>query len=157
VNVLATLLLLASAIATSVEHDHEVDFSRYKTWRWHEGGTAAMNPVTDKAIRHAIEKELAARGLSRVDANATLFVVYHASRTTQIDLVPLNSASPAPPSGIRYAQKGSLVIDLQDAASGKLVWRGQAAGILRYGPKEIAAQVDAAMDELLARFPPSAP
>ena len=150
-----TLLLVAGSATTSVEYDHQVDFSPYKTWSWHEGGTPAMNPVTDKAIRDAIEKGLAVRGLSRVDAGATLFVVYHAARTTQIDIVPLNS--PAPPTGIRYAQKGSLLVDLRDAASGRVVWHGQAGGVLRYGPKEIAAQVDAAVEEMLARFPPSAP
>ena len=152
-----TLLLVAGPVTTSVEYDHQVDFSQYKTWSWHEGGTAAMNPVTDKAIRDAIEKKLAARGLSRVDTSAALFVVYHAARTTQIDIAPLNSTSPAPPSGIRYVQKGSLLVDLLAAGSGKVVWRGQAAGVLRYGPKEIAAQVDAAVEEMLARFPPSAP
>jgi len=150
-------VLLAASVTTAVEYDHQVDFSQYRTWSWHEGGTAAMNPVTDKAIRDAIVKGLAARGLSRVDTGSTLFVVYHASRTTQIDLVPLNSASPAPPSGIRYAQKGALVIDLLDAASGKVVWRGHATGVLRYGPKEIAAQVDAAVEEMLVRFPTAAP
>jgi Domain of unknown function (DUF4136) len=156
-TLLMTLLLLAGPVTTSAEYDHQVDFSRYKTWSWHAGGTAAMNPVTDKAIRDAIAKGLAARGLSRVEASAALFVVYDASRTTQIDIVLLNSASPAPPSGIRYAQKGSLLVHLVDATSGKVVWRGQAAGVLRYGPKEIAAQVDAAVEEMLARFPPSAP
>jgi Domain of unknown function (DUF4136) len=156
-TLLLTLLLAAGPVTTSVEYDHQVDFSPYKTWSWHEGGTAAMNPVTDKAIRDAIEKGLAARGLSRVEAGATLFVVYHAARTTQIDIAPFNSASPAPPSGIRYVQKGSLLVDLLDAGSGKVVWRGHGAGALRYGPKEIAAQVDAAVNEMLAGFPPSAP
>jgi hypothetical protein len=151
------LLLLASGVVSSVEYDHQVDFSRYKTWSWHEGGTAAMNPVTDKAIRDAIEKTLAARGLSRVDSGATVFIVYHASRTTQIESVTSKPGSPAPPSGILYFQKGALVVDLIDPASGKVVWRGQAAGVLRYGPKEIAAQVDAAIAELLGGFPPSAP
>jgi hypothetical protein len=161
------LLLLGPPVTSSVEYDHQVDFSRYKTWSWHEGGTAAMNPVTDKAIRDAIEKTLAARGLSRVDAGATVFVVYHASRTTQIETVTSKpaqaatngrlAASPAPPSGILYFQKGSLIVDLVDPASGKVVWRGQAAAVLRYGPKEIAAQVDAAVAELLGGFPPSAP
>ena len=155
--VLMALLLLGPPATSSVEYDHQVDFSRYKTWSWHEGGTAAINPVTDKAIRDAIEKTIAARGLSRVDAGATVFVVYHASRTTQIEIVPSKSALPGPPSGILYFQKGSLVVDLLDAGSGKLVWRGQAAGVLRYGPKEIAAQVDAAIAELLGGFPPSAP
>ena len=155
--VLMALLLLGTPVTSSVEYDHQADFSRYKTWSWHEGGTAAMNPVTDKAIRDAIEKTLAARGLSRVDAGATVFVVYHASRTTQIETVTSRSASPAPPSGILYFQKGSLVVDLVDPASGKVVWRGQAAAVLRYGPKEIAAQVDAAVAELLGGFPPSTP
>src|SRR5258708_31111274 len=156
-TLLMTLLLVAGQVTTSVEYDHQVDFSQYKTWSWHEGGTAAMNPVTDKAIRDAIEKGLAARGLSRVDAGATLFVVYHAARTTQIDIAPLNSTSPAPPTAIRYVQKGALRVDLLDAPSGKVVWRGQGAGGLRYGPKEIAAQVDAPVEEMLARVPPSAP
>jgi hypothetical protein len=50
-----------------------------------------------------------------------------------------------------------LLVDLLDADSGKAVWRGHAAGVLQYGPKEIAAQIDAAVGEILARFPPSAP
>jgi hypothetical protein len=156
-TVLITLLLVAGPVTTSVEYDRQVDFSQYKTWNWHEGGTTAMNPVTDKAIRDAIEKGLAARGVSRVDTSAALFVVYHASRTTEIDVPTGKSASPAPPSGTRYFQKGSLVVDVLEAGSGRVVWRGQAAGVLRYGPKEIAAQVDAAVEEMLARFPPSAP
>jgi uncharacterized protein DUF4136 len=153
---LMTLLLLAGTATTSVEYDHQVDFAQYKTWSWREGSTASMNPVTDKSIRDAIEKGLAGRGLSRVDSGATLLVVYHASRTTQIDLVPLDSASTAPASGIRYAQKGSLVVDLLDAASGKVVWRGHAAGVLRYGQKEIAAQINAAVEEMLAQLPAAA-
>jgi hypothetical protein len=158
VIVLMALLLLAPPpVTSSVEYDHQADFARYKTWSWHEGGTAALNPVTDKAIRDSIERNLAARGLSRVEDGATVFVVYHASRTTQIETVTAKSASPAPPSGILYFQKGSLVVDLVDPASGKVVWRGQATGVLRYGPKEIAAQIDAAVAELLGSFPPSAP
>jgi uncharacterized protein DUF4136 len=157
VTILMTLLLVAGSVTTSVEYDHQADFAQYKTWSWGQGGAAALNPVTDKAIRDAIEKALAGRGRSRVEAGAALSVVYHASRVTQIDRLPLTSASPAPPSGIRYSQKGSLVIDLVDAASGKVVWRGHAAGVLRYGPKEIAAQIDAAVEEVLAQLPIAAP
>jgi hypothetical protein len=154
-TILMTFLLLAASTTTSVEYDHQVDFARFKTWSWHAGGTAALNPATDKVIHDAIEKGLAARGLTRVASDATLFVVYHASRTTQIDLVPFDSPSPAPPTGIRYAQKGSLVIDLLDATSAKVVWRGHAAGLLKYGPKEIEAQIDAAVAEMLEGLPVS--
>jgi len=153
---LASLLLLVAAAGSGssgeVEYDHQVDFSKYKTWSWQEGVTHAMSPVIDNRSREAIEKGLAARGLSRADSNATLGVVYHASRTKQIEVVPLGTA--APPTGIRYSEKGSLVVEMLDAGSGKVVWRGQAAGVMRYGPDEVAEQIKQAVDKLLEAFPP---
>jgi uncharacterized protein DUF4136 len=154
VRTVTTFLLLAAAATTSVEYDHQVDFSRYRTWSWHEGVTPAANPATNKRIRDAIENGLAARGLSRVEKDAALLVVYHASKTTQIDLAPLPNAGPATNTGIRYAEKGSLVVEMRDAASGNVVWRGHATDVMNYGPNEIAEQVKRAVDGLLASFPP---
>lgn len=147
------LLLLTSSIQ-AVEYDHAVDFSRYTTWSFQAGVPVPPEPVPDKRIREALARGLAARGLSRVDSDAALLVRYHAARSTRIDLLPLDSGSATPPTGIRYVETGSLVIDLLDAASGKVVWRGHASGVLGYGPKEVAAQIDAAVAELLTRFPP---
>jgi len=149
-----TMILLLASSLPAVEYDHDVDFSRYKTWSWQAGGTAPTDPVAHKAIREALARGLAARGLSRVDSDATLLVTYHAALTRRIDVVSLDSGFKDPPTGIRYAETGTLVIDLLDAASGEVVWRGHAAGVLRYGPKEVTAQIDAAVAELLARFPP---
>lgn len=154
-RLLTTLLLLAGAANTSVDYDHQVNFSRYHTWKWDAGVTHAMDATTDNRIREAIESGLSTRGLSRADKDATLLVVYHADKTGEVSLAPVGKD--APPSGIQYAQKGSLVIEMRDGASGKVVWRGQATGVLRYGPPEIAAQVKAAIDELLTSFPPAAP
>jgi hypothetical protein len=153
VTILTMILLLTSSIQ-AVEYDHDADFSRYNTWSWQKGVPVPPEPVPDKRIREAVARELAARGLANVDSDAALLVGYYAARSTRIALLPLDSGSGAPPPGIRYVETGSLVIDLLDAASGKVVWRGHATGVLRYGPKEIAAQIDAAVAELLARFPP---
>jgi Domain of unknown function (DUF4136) len=153
---LMTFLLLAAATATSVEYDPQVDFSRYETWSWHRAVTPAANPVTDKRIREAIENGLAARGISRVDRDGTLLVVYHASKTTEIDLAPIKSGVASTPTGIRYVEKGSLVVDMLDAASGNVVWRGHAGTALKFGPSEIAEQVKTAVEKLLENFPPPA-
>ena len=151
---LLTMVLLLTSSIQAVEYDHGVDFSRYKTWSWQAGVPLPPQPGPDKRIREAVGRGLAARGLTSVDSNATLLVRYYAARSTRIDLLPLDSGSGAPPTGIRYVETGSLAVELLDAASGKVVWRGHATGALRYGPKEIAAQIDAAVAELLARFPP---
>ena len=153
---LLTLLLFAAATASQVEYDRQVDFSRYETWSWHERVTPAASPMADKRIREAIERGLAARGLSRVDRDGALLVVYHASKTIEIDLAPIKNAVASTPTGIQYVEKGSLVIDMLDAASGNVVWRGHATGALRYGPSEIAEQVKAAVHTLLEKYPPPA-
>ena len=128
-TLLSLVLVLTSSIQ-AVEYDRAVEFSRYKTWSWQAGVPVPPEPVPDKPIREALARGLAARGLSEVDSDATLLVRFHAARKTRIDLLPLNSGSGAPPTGIRYVETGSLVIDLVDAASGKVVWRGHAAGAL---------------------------
>lgn len=153
-RIMLTLLLSAAAATSQVEYDRQADFSRYETWSWHEGVTRAASPVADNRIREAIESGLAARGLSRVDRDGSLLVVYHASKDIQIDLVPIKNAVASPPTGIQYVEKGSLVIDLLDAASGNVVWRGHATGALKYGPTEIAEQIKAAVHQLLEQFPP---
>jgi len=153
---LMTFLLLAAATATSVEYDPQVDFSRYETWSWHRAVTPAANPATDKRIREAIDTGLAARGISRVDRDGTLLVVYHASKTIEIDLAPIQSGVASTPTRIRYVEKGSLVVDLLDAASGNVVWRGHAGGALKFEPSEVAKQVTTAVEKLLENFPPPA-
>lgn len=153
-----TLLSLVLALTPSiqaVEYDHAVEFSRYKTWSWQAGVVVPSDAVPDQRIREALVRGLAARGLSEVASDATLIVRYHAARRTRTDLPPFDSRSGAPPTGIRFVETGSLVIDLLDAASGKVVWRGHAADVLTYGPNEIAAQIDGAVAALLAQFPPA--
>jgi hypothetical protein len=154
---LMTLLLSAAAATLSVDYDRQVDFSQYLTWSWHGGVTPAADLVADKQIRQAIERVLAARGVSRVDRDGALLVRYHASKTTEIDLAPVHNAAASTPTGIGYVEKGSVVVDMVDAASGDVVWRGYATGAMNYGPREIAAQVKAAVEKLLEEFPPPAP
>jgi hypothetical protein len=147
-------ILLLAAANPAIEYDHDVDFSRYQTWSWSEGVTHAMDATTDNRIREAIESGLTARGLSRVDKDAALLVVYLASKTSQVELTPVGKGASSSNTGIQYTEKGALVVEMRDAASRRVVWRGYTTGVLRYGPPEIAAQVKAAVDGLLAGFPP---
>jgi hypothetical protein len=151
---LMALWLLAAAAAPSVEYDPQVDFSQYHTWSWHKGATPAANLVAEKRIRDSIEKALSARGLSRTEGTGALLVLYRASKTTDIALAPIGTTAPTTPTGIRYVEKGSLVVEMLDAASRNVVWRGHVAGALKYGPSEIGEQVQDAVAALLERFPP---
>ena len=118
----------AGAAEIKVNYDLQADFTRYKTWRWRKG-TPAPDPVADKQLRDAIESRLAARGLSRVESRADLEVVYHVAAESKIGVEKLGYKQPffeGQATRIRYLSFGTLVLDMIDASSRKVVWRGKA-------------------------------
>jgi hypothetical protein len=83
------------------------------------------NPFFHDRVRTAVDRELARRGFEKA-ADPALRIEYHAS--TSEDLVFGASLPEFDFAGGRAEvhEKGRLVIDLTDAATGQLVWRGWA-------------------------------
>jgi hypothetical protein len=128
-----TLMPVSSHVARGV------DFGRYATYAW---GPADALPPTDERLAEnpffvddvhgAIDVELGRRGLTRAtDSRADLFVHYHAAVTGRLEVL-------SPPERLRDCvgedcrprvteyDAGTLVIDLVDASTHQLVWRGWA-------------------------------
>src|SRR5712692_9475483 len=80
--VLFLLLAAGQSVAqkVNVDFDKDVDFSKYKTFAFTEG-TPTPVTLTNQRIEKAIEAQLAAKGLTRVESNADLMVVFHCSVT----------------------------------------------------------------------------
>ena len=123
-------LVMPLVAGVSVEFDREADFTRYTTYTWGEGTPARRLDVQDLIVA-AIDRQLGARGLRKVDGGAPLKVHTHAladEHTLQKLADPtyfkfwsgINVIDPL------ALKTGSLVVDLQDAASGTIVWRGLA-------------------------------
>ena len=74
-RVIVVLLLLTAgqsfAQKVNVDFDKDVDFSKYKTYAFTEG-TPTPVTLTNQRIEKAIEAQLAAKGLTRVESNADL-------------------------------------------------------------------------------------
>lgn len=77
--VLASALFctVAQAQKTSAGFDSNANFSSYKTFTFDKSG--ARNPFVNKMIVAAVERELTARGLTKVVADPDLVVVYLAA------------------------------------------------------------------------------
>jgi hypothetical protein len=153
-------LLLCAATAgaadVKVDYDSHADFTRYKTWSW-RAGTPAPNPVADKRLREAIESRLAARGLQRVASGGDLDVVYHAAAKDEITVEKLGYKEPefeTEATRVRAVRVGTLLLDMIDAGSGKVVWRGQAQGVADPALHDITRMIDEAIDKLFEHFPP---
>src|SRR5712692_4792201 len=80
--VLFLLLAAGQSVAqkVSVDFDQAIDFSKYKTYAFTEG-TPTPVTLTNQRIERAIAAQLAAKGLTRVESNADLTVVFHCSVT----------------------------------------------------------------------------
>jgi hypothetical protein len=144
----------AGAVEIKVNYDRRADFTRYKTWRWRKG-TPAPDRVADKQVRDAIESGLAARGLSRVESRGDLQVVYRRREQDRRGEARLQAAV-LRGSGqrIRYLSVGTLLLDMIDASSGKVVWRGEAQDATTPAPRAIERMIDEGIAQLLQDFPP---
>ena len=136
---------------TSYDHDPSADFSRFRTYAWTQG-TPAPEAFLHQRIVAAIDSQLAAKGLTRSDANPDLYVTYHTVMDVQksitgfgtnhgpfgfgwgggLDSINLN---------LNEVPVGTLVIDLGDAATRHLVWRGMGVQDVDVHAKPVSAHV----------------
>lgn len=153
-----------------------IDFTTYRTYEW---GPADALPTGDPRLDNnavfidhfegAVEKAMAARGFERASSGAVpdLLLHYHASITQRIVVNEVDRRFGECPSydcGPRTEvfEAGTLLIDVVDARTRRLVWRGWAedgvAGALA-NQDRLEQLIDEAVSGMMLRFPrpPAAP
>ena len=151
---------LALAMSVNVDFDAKADFSGYKTYAWGDCRVEG-NPLVQERIISALEKQLSARGLKRVEGEADIRVVYHGS-TRQDMSGDLWGYGPGPDwnaagTTVGTYPIGTLVVDLLDAGSRRLVWRGVAGDTLSDDPVKHEKTINKAAEKMFARYPVKAP
>jgi hypothetical protein len=175
-TILAALALAAGCSSMSVNYDYDVeaDFSSYHTYRWHERATitrdgvkqrAPKGTLLDKRIRRAAEDHLGEAGLTADEQSPDLLVVYHIGVEGKIEVINYGYSyygygwaySGRRVDAYRY-KEGTLVLDLVDAKTNQLVWRGFVTDTLDDGgarsPDEVESRLDYAFEKMLANYPP---
>ncbi|HET9982683.1 MAG TPA: DUF4136 domain-containing protein [Longimicrobiales bacterium] len=166
VALVAALAGCAHRAATNVAYNPSVDFSRYRTYSWREG-TPPPAKLTDIQIMAGVEKQLAERGLRRVDHDGDLTVTYHMSTEKSLDITTYDYVT-GPywstywyPGGtqtvVKEVKQGTLVVDLIDRRRNELVWRGIGTDRLPNNPASVARRVDDVTEKMFDKFPPRAP
>lgn len=146
-----------------------LDFDRYRTYDW---APADALPLTDERLRDnpffvddvhgAIDTELTRRGLVRAAAErADLLVHYHAAVNERLEVTARPGrlrdcvADDCRAEATTY-EAGTLVIDLVDASTHRLVWRGWAEHRLEDmldDPVEVKRRVDSGVRRIFATLP----
>ncbi len=169
-------LSACSGIPTSQDFEQGFDFSTLKTFAWEaneddQWGIADSNELVDRRIRSAVENTLRARQFSQADAaEADFLVLYNVVVDQRIRSNNVSggvsigrstrgrhgSIGISTGSQIRTYEQGTLLIDVIDVASDKLVWRGTSSQALPdlSDPQRLTDHINATVVAILEQFPP---
>lgn len=143
----------------------------YKTYSWlpnPTGDTRIYNAVVESRVHTAVDTYLAERGYQRVDKEGDFNVGWHADIDTKMDVNTVNSyygygygnwyGGPGGWSSDTYVttwDEGTLVIDITDAKTNQLVWRGAAIAEIHHqkDPEKRQKRINGAVAKVLAEFP----
>jgi len=147
---------VVQAQKVSARYDKSVDFSKFNTFAFDKSG--ARNPFVDKLIVDAVIRELTSRGLTKVDTDPDLRVVYLAAAgpNLQVADIPFYHVVNPAYSGMIFSATsamwdvttGTLVIDLFDHKTERTVFRGSASDVLQR-----SASADAVADAKMVSKP----
>lgn len=167
------LLVVASALSVHAQKvrvgaDPAVDVSKYKTYAW-STGTTGTNAIINQQIVAAVDSQLAAKGLKKVETDPELTV--SALVWTESDMHVSNpswhpSLNPISTGVVVGAQswtvtKGTLVVNISDTKNKNEVWRGTASDTLKQGPsgnkvedaKSVEKTIRKAVEKMFKQFP----
>jgi hypothetical protein len=165
-GVLALGAGMALAQDVTVNYVPGTDFSKYKTYKWVEiQGAEKPDQIIDTQIKQAIDKALAAGGLTKVTGDkADLYVAYQLAYTKEQQWNTYNVGGPYAwryGGGVGTATSstisiGTVALDMFDPAAKELVWKGRASKTLsnEKDPAKRQKNIDKAMAKLLKGFPP---
>jgi hypothetical protein len=164
----ATLTLaLAGTIAFAQEVTYDFDktarFASYRTYAWVRG-TELGDPFSHQRIVSAVDAQLAAKGLAKVgmDAGPDVYVAYHAAVARDRQLTASGTGG-YPFGGLRTGSArlqdiltGTLAVDIIDAQTRNVVWRGIASKELdgEAKPEKREKAINKGAEKLLKNYPP---
>jgi hypothetical protein len=156
--------LFAQQVKT--DYDHNANFGQYKTFSWEKVHT--RDPLLVDRIKQAVNEVLAAKGWTQVGSGGDISIV--AMEITQ-NQQTLNTFYDGFGGGWRWRgfggggfgdattttetyQVGTLVVDLFDAKTKNLVWRGSSSDTLSNNADKNTKNLDKGVQKMFSHFPP---
>ena len=174
---LLVLVLLASItgcsnLSVNYDYDQNVEWGKFKTYGWMAAPQSPADPnsplqntpLLQQRVHNSVDFEMQQRGITMAD-DPDLLVVYHIGTQEKIQVTDW---------GYRYSDyywgyggrqidvyqftEGSLVIDLVDAETQNLVWRGTGTGVVdqsQKSPEEMQDRANNVIQKIMESFPPN--
>ncbi|MGA2414866.1 MAG: DUF4136 domain-containing protein [Candidatus Sulfotelmatobacter sp.] len=156
------LALAACALAQDVktDYDHHANFSQYRTYDWEKVQTT--DPLWKSRIQEAVDRDLQSKGWQRVDNGGDVAVTAVGSEHNEREYETFYNGMGGwrwrgfgeTTTEVETYPVGSLVVDLYDARSRQVIWRGVSHDTLSTKPDKNEKKLDKAVDKMFDHFPP---
>lgn len=151
-----------------VDQDSSVDLSDYKTFGFKEFSVVnetALEPqeANFEKIKNAIRRELQARGFTESESPELLVNIGVtlsegiATRETTIRDAPVyigqrNYRWESEEIVVDRYEKGTVVVDIVDAAENSLIWEGVVEGVISANQNKIEKRINLGMEKIFKKF-----
>lgn len=169
----AVMAVGCSSLSLQYDYDQYADFSSYRTFAWTKAPVKAtadantpkeVNTLLDQRIRRAVNVNLMEKGMQLNTDNPDMLIAYHTGVQDKVDVTDWGYSYPAYGPGwyggrdvsVYNYEEGTLIIDLIDAKTHQLVWRGTATDVLEENPspERIEKKINSVVEQMLAKYPP---
>lgn len=158
-----------SAQQVKTDYDRSADFSLYKTYSWEHVKT--QDPLYADRIKNSVNAALAAKGWTQVDSGGDVSIVAMEIRHDQQTLNTFYDGFGGGWGWRRFGgggfgeattttetyKVGTLVIDLFDTKTKKLLWRGTSSDTLSNDSNHNIKNLDKGVEKLFKQLPPESP
>ncbi len=177
--VAAALAAIGTGCATAAPAVHvnttvapEAQFGNYRTFniltpRPHDVNPAASddpmvdNSITNRALRDDLREALVARGYAPGGDQADFSVAYYAAAKKALDVSTVDYGYPYRPwwygardrQEVREVNQGTVVIDVIDRRTSRLVWRGTGRTEVSDDQTRYTAQLARAVSDVIQKLP----
>ena len=144
----AALLAQSKKYGVTASAEKNVDFTKFKTYSWSEGRPSADKTINAQ-IMAAVDKELAALGLTKVTATPDVRVSYFSMTRTDVDVKAKPDAS-----GLRpQYQVGTLVVALLNPTTLQPLLRLRADKPIEGGADAVGTAINEVAVEMFEIYP----
>jgi hypothetical protein len=148
----------------STDYDHSTNFSQYKTYSWLK--VQAGDSLWEDRIKQDVDAQLSAKGWTKVDSNGSATISAFQSTHDQQTLETFYNGFGG---GWRWrgfgdgmattttdvTKVGTLVVDIFDSQTQKLIWRGKQSDALSSNPDKNEKKLTKDLASMFKHFPPS--
>jgi hypothetical protein len=164
--------LPAAAQKIAIDYDQDADFDSYNTFMYRATEETSMadtaRPIHERAVA-AIVSQLEEGGMQRVDSDPHLYVTYHTEEQKEMRLNTSSFGYGHGPSWYwdpywstdhtgsststtSTYTRGTLIVDIWDAETNNLVFRGSASGVVPEDPGQGERQIEKALAKMAKKF-----